>query len=122
MTPYVIKRKPPSHDEYKTWVMMGYLGSYDQYAATVHQSAIETVFVHADLVKHCTECAAPSDNLCNARSEEHKSEPQPLMRNSYAVFLLEKKKHNVAESTPLNRIRSRRRDTLYIRQQRQTQQ
>src|SRR3546814_12061600 len=65
MTLKVIKRKPPSHDEYKTWVMIGYLGSYDRYAATVNQSAIETVFVHGDLGKHCTECAAPSDNLCD---------------------------------------------------------
>src|SRR3546814_20159907 len=65
MTLYVIKRKPPSHDEYKTWVMMGYLGSSDRYAATVNQSAIETVFVHGDLGKNCTECAAPSDNLCD---------------------------------------------------------
>src|SRR3546814_5750819 len=108
MTLYVIKRKPPSHDEYKTWVMMGYLGSYDRYAATVNQSAIETVFVHGDLGKHCTECAAPSDNLCDypvgdgktcdRRSEEHTSELQSLMRISYAVFCLKKKKK-------LNKIR-----------------
>src|SRR3546814_3342492 len=30
--------------------------------------------------------------LSNARSEEHTSELQPLMRNSYAVFCLKKKK------------------------------
>src|SRR3546814_5992525 len=30
----------------------------------------------------------------NGRSEEHTSELQSLMRNSYAVFCLKKKKHN----------------------------
>lgn len=78
MTLYVIKRKPPSHDEYKTWVMMGYLGSYDRYAATVNQSAIETVFVHGDLGKHCTECAAPSDNLCDYPVGDGKTCDRPL--------------------------------------------
>src|SRR3546814_6731501 len=32
--------------------------------------------------------------LLNARSEEHTSELQSLMRNSYAVFCLKKKKNN----------------------------
>src|SRR3546814_7648700 len=31
----------------------------------------------------------------SARSEEHTSELQSLMRNSYAVFCLKKKKHNI---------------------------
>src|SRR3546814_7830281 len=35
-----------------------------------------------------------------ARSEEHTSELQSLMRNSYAVFCLKKKKHN--NSTQIN--------------------
>src|SRR3546814_9715453 len=32
--------------------------------------------------------------LCHMRSEEHTSELQSLMRQSYAVFCLQKKKHN----------------------------
>src|SRR3546814_2761058 len=32
-----------------------------------------------------------------ARSEEHTSELQSLMRNSYAVFCMEKKKHSIRE-------------------------
>src|SRR3546814_9140697 len=40
----------------------------------------------------------PNDELCRAcfdgRSEEHTSELQSLMRISYAVFCLKKKKHN----------------------------
>src|SRR3546814_4418718 len=35
----------------------------------------------------------------NARSEEHTSELQSLMRISYAVFCLKKKKHNVTSSS-----------------------
>src|SRR3546814_10498663 len=38
-----------------------------------------------------TGAPAPSDR--NSRSEEHTSELQSLMRNSYAVFCLKKKKH-----------------------------
>src|SRR3546814_10763987 len=34
----------------------------------------------------------------DARSEEHTSELQSLMRNSYAVFCLKKKKHNYKQA------------------------
>src|SRR3546814_1074609 len=34
------------------------------------------------------------------RSEEHTSELQSLMRNSYAVFCLKKKKHNISKILP----------------------
>src|SRR3546814_7672366 len=36
------------------------------------------------------------------RSEEHTSELQSLMRISYAVFCLQKKKHPLTTSTPLS--------------------
>src|SRR3546814_5450633 len=39
-------------------------------------------------------CALESPKSCNRRSEEHTSELQSLMRNSYAVFCLKKKKLN----------------------------
>src|SRR3546814_9025108 len=52
------------------------------------------VYVHA---KACivddTWATIGSDNF-NRRSEEHTSELQSLMRTSYAVFCLKKKKHN----------------------------
>src|SRR3546814_3119971 len=35
-----------------------------------------------------------SDNTSGSRSEEHTSELPSLMRSSYAVFCLKKKKHN----------------------------
>src|SRR3546814_10785004 len=38
----------------------------------------------------------------NLRSEEHTSELQSLMRNSYAVFCLKKKKQNTNERTTQN--------------------
>jgi hypothetical protein len=63
---YVLKpRQKPSHDEYKSWVMMGYLGSYDQYAATVRDRGEEPIFVCGDLGPHCSDCAAPSEALCD---------------------------------------------------------
>jgi hypothetical protein len=65
MPTYVTKRKPPSHDEFKLWVQMGYLGSYEKYAASVSQDVGATMFIHGDLGPHCSECAAPSDSLCD---------------------------------------------------------
>src|SRR3546814_4899999 len=41
------------------------------------------------------------------RSEEHTSELQSLMRTSYAVFCLKKKKHNTIQYHALLRIRER---------------
>src|SRR3546814_5582151 len=42
-----------------------------------------------------TPAAKPSSTAGTARSEEHTSELQSLMRNSYAVFCLKKKKQNM---------------------------
>src|SRR3546814_4407190 len=44
-----------------------------------------------------TRCGSP---VGDARSEEHTSELQSLMRISYAVFCLKKKKSNTYEKTP----------------------
>src|SRR3546814_9959608 len=41
------------------------------------------------------------------RSEEHTSELQSLMRNSYAVFCLQKKKHNTHDNEPPSPIHIR---------------
>src|SRR3546814_2147612 len=48
--------------------------------------------------------AAPSGSRCSAccRSEEHTSELQSLMRISYAVFCLKKKKINLTKVTPVD--------------------
>jgi len=78
VTLYVIKRKPPSHDEFKLWVQMGYLGSYDRYAATVKEDVGATVFMNGDLGPHCTECAAPSENLCDYPVGENRTCDRPL--------------------------------------------
>jgi len=78
MTDYIVKLKPPSHEEYKTWVMMGYLGSYERYAASVADSAGERVFISGDLGPHCTECMAPGDNLCDYPVGGEKTCDRPL--------------------------------------------
>src|SRR3546814_7787717 len=49
---------------------------------------------HAELV------AIEFDRLRHIRSEEHTSELQSLMRISYAVFCLKKKRTNIQKSTP----------------------
>src|SRR3546814_8444945 len=43
-------------------------------------------------------------NICSVRSEEHTSELQSLMRISYAVFCLKKKKHTMYTYTTYNNI------------------
>src|SRR3546814_13901716 len=45
------------------------------------------------LRKHAERCVVVLDEIHHARSEEHTSELQSLMRISYAVFCLKKKKH-----------------------------
>src|SRR3546814_10085922 len=46
---------------------------------------------------HLTFRAVPhAVTACSARSEEHTSELQSLMRNSYAVFCLQKKNRDIA--------------------------
>jgi hypothetical protein len=62
---YVVKMRPPSHDGFKTWVMMGYTGSYAMYEAAAALSAGEQMFIKGELGPHCTECSAPGDNLCD---------------------------------------------------------
>src|SRR3546814_6354135 len=55
------------------------------------------------IVKHERHAASPSPSASrsalrsSARSEEHTSELQSLMRNSYAVFCLKKKKANTED-------------------------
>src|SRR3546814_6758021 len=44
------------------------------------------------LVEHCRTVRRPIDDEMDRRSEEHTSELQSLMRISYAVFCLKKKK------------------------------
>src|SRR3546814_2002799 len=45
------------------------------------------------------DAAAAGGQRCIVRSEEHTSELQSLMRISYAVFCLKKKKHNATTDT-----------------------
>src|SRR3546814_8081544 len=71
---------------------------------------------------HLLVVATAERGLCGAfnRSEEHTSELQSLMRNSYAVFCLKKKKQisNTQKHTSHNTnsyIHSHNRRTLYIK-------
>jgi hypothetical protein len=75
---YIVRPKPPSHEEYKTWVMMGYLGSYERYEIAVRESAKTAMFICGDLGGHCTECAAPGDNLCDYPVGDGKTCDRPL--------------------------------------------
>src|SRR3546814_1837741 len=60
----------------------------------------------ADLL--CDEEIVPHETLDARRSEEHTSELQSLMRTSYAVFCLKKKKKEVNDITRTKRARRMR--------------
>src|SRR3546814_10281776 len=58
-----------------------------------------------ELVHHCGGSFATTPSgvtLCNTRSEEHTSELQSLMRISYAVFCLKKKKDKDKEDNTIH--------------------
>src|SRR3546814_3904809 len=55
--------------------------------------AADAVFIRADMTR-ADEVADMVRAVADRRSEEHTSESQSLMRLSYAVFCLKKKKHN----------------------------
>ncbi|HEX8554289.1 MAG TPA: hypothetical protein VF695_06245 [Sphingomonas sp.] len=78
MACYVVKVKPPSVAEWRTWVMMGYLGSYERYEATTRERGSGTMFITGDLGPHCTECAAVGDNLCDYPVGDDKTCDRPL--------------------------------------------
>src|SRR3546814_7631861 len=64
-----------------------------QLAAYKHTRWMEPGWVHlTDNFKRLAQYA-PSHSVYTVRSEEHTSELQSLMRISYAVFCLKKKKH-----------------------------
>lgn len=78
MACYIVKMKPPSVEEWRTWVMMGYLGSYERYEATVRDRGMSHMHIKGDLGPHCTECSAPGDNLCDYPVGEGKTCDRPL--------------------------------------------
>src|SRR3546814_5696425 len=69
------------------WDALGYLPSL-QLFANEYGDTFKPEFVNA------FEVGAKNSFMNGARSEEHTSELQSLMRISYAVFCLKKKKHN----------------------------
>src|SRR3546814_2717646 len=66
-----------------------------------HRAHLRPVQVGAQEVvgHHQVAVAAPLEQVVAARSEEHTSELQSLMRNSYAVFCLTKKKRTDSTTT-----------------------
>src|SRR3546814_4467237 len=57
-------------------------------------------FSYEDISRQIARIITPSDLGAEVRSEEHTSELQSLMRISYAVFCLKKKKYKETNHTP----------------------
>src|SRR3546814_9931077 len=70
---------------------------------------LRAVLVQSLVRTRCESCGGSGQSRAlgtvgtEQRSEEHTSEPQSLMRISYAVFCLKKKKHNKNDSRNTNR-------------------
>src|SRR3546814_6601201 len=63
------------------------------YLAPASRHVLKDDFPEVDTIKAMTDAVIEIRLSVPQRSEEHTSELQSLMRNSYAVFCLQKKKH-----------------------------
>lgn len=78
MATYVVRPKPPCVEEWRMWVAMGYLGSYEMYQRAVRERGESPMFITGDLGAHCTECLAPGENLCDYPVGDGKTCDRPL--------------------------------------------
>ena len=77
MACYIVRSPAPSHEQFKTWVMMGYTGSYEMYLA--HREPGPThMHICGDLGPHCAECAGVGGNLCDYPVGNDKTCDRPL--------------------------------------------
>src|SRR3546814_6695792 len=74
-------------------------------------------FVRCNIVTFVMLCHIPAAHRTNLRSEEHTSELQSLMRISYAVFCLKKKKkikHTIQYTRKLYKYNTQHTNNTYI--------
>src|SRR3546814_1887558 len=99
-------RRRPAHAEVASAAPCAIL------VAALLPSAIAHLW-HGAAAAHCRLRAAARRGLGRARSEEHTSELQSLMRISYAVFCLKKKRHHyITETRDNNTITHTKRHTI----------
>ena len=75
---YIITAKGPSQEDYVTHVSLGYHGSYERYEEMAKRFEGARLFICGDLGPHCTDCAAPSDVLCDYPVGEGKTCDRPM--------------------------------------------
>src|SRR3546814_17082519 len=93
---FLIIRRPPRSTRTDTLFPYTtlFLSRIAQHAAMDKAVLLQQIRAQVDLQHRLTRCEAQQLRAQQARSEEHTSELQSLMRNSYAVFCLKKKKKN----------------------------
>src|SRR3546814_6902244 len=76
-------------------VSAAFTGTSNNFAEVMRQNTAINAFMQARNSMSGGTGAAEIDTFAQTRSEEHTSELQSLMRISYAVFCLKKKKSNI---------------------------
>lgn len=75
---YIITAKGPSPEDYATQVSMGYHAPYERYEEMAKRFEGTRIFICGDLGPHCTDCAAPSDVLCDYPVGDGKTCDRPM--------------------------------------------
>src|SRR3546814_5760178 len=84
----------------------GYFDSYRAAFADLGVTNLTELYVNERVETLKEETADPLRDAAGVRSEEHTSELQSLMRNSYAVFCLQKKKQKKQKSLQKTKVQS----------------
>src|SRR3546814_4476511 len=84
---------PEQHQHGAAAALRGRRGMERQHVGALAQHAVDQVLQRRDAAVRMQSLAVDDPDAAGARSEEHTSELQSLMRISYAVFCLKKKKN-----------------------------
>lgn len=75
---YIERIKGPTRAEYAEWLKFGYIGTWEQYAASKQRNQGGTIFITGELGDHCADCAALGIFLCDYPVGEGKTCDRPI--------------------------------------------
>lgn len=75
---YIEIVQPPSRENYKLWIAIGYRGTYEQYAAAKRWQQGGKITICGDLGPHCADCSGVGDYLCDYPVGDDKTCDRPM--------------------------------------------